>query len=53
MKFKSRKEILLQLIVFGSSGFIIGLLFGKFTFMLFLNFEFIRTNVIEILTVGL
>jgi hypothetical protein len=52
MKFKSKKDVLFQLIVFGSSGFIIGLFVWQIYCDPILNFEFIWTNAIGILTVG-
>jgi hypothetical protein len=53
MKFKSRKDILFQVVVFGSSGFIIGLFVWKIYSDPFVNFEFICAHSIGILTAAL
>ena len=53
MKFKSRKDILFQVFTFGFSGLFIGLILFRIYSSGEVNYEFVWTDVLILLTVGL
>ncbi len=53
MKFKSRKDILFQVFTFGFSGLFIGLILFRIFSSGEVNYEFVWTDVLILLTVGL
>jgi len=53
MKFKSRKDVLFQVFTFGFSGLFIGLILFRIYSSGEVNYEFVWTDVLILLTVGL